>query len=227
MDGPADGNRATPPSFHTPTFERIDDARREELLVVALKAFADKGFNGTSINALARSAGISIGSLYSYFPTKSDLFLTIVTRGQCLLEGALSSIDPDESIFANLRIMLERAHDYALSHPEYNRIYIDATTHGLRQLSARLSKNLENVSIRLYRDMLLAAIKKGEVRSDLDIAATAFCIDNIFTLYQFAFASDYYNDRLRLFLGLTDDKDIDNERLAAGILEFIFRALRA
>jgi TetR/AcrR family transcriptional regulator len=227
MNGPVDESCPTPQSFHTPTFERIGDARREELLVVALKAFADKGFNGTSINALARSAGISIGSLYSYFPTKSDLFLTIVTSGQSLLEGALSDINPDESIFVNLRIMLERAHDYALSHPEYNQIYIDAMTHGLRHLSARLSKNLENAAIRLYQDMLLAAMKRGEVRSDLDIAAAAFCIDNIFTLYQFSFASDYFNDRLHLFLGLPDDADIDNEKLMAGILDFVFQALKA
>ena len=62
---------------------RQDRRRKAEAnLSAALRHFAEKGFNGTSINALAREAGISIGSLYSYFPSKEDLFLSLVAQGQ-------------------------------------------------------------------------------------------------------------------------------------------------
>jgi Transcriptional regulator len=225
MDDSIDADSKVQNRFHTRTFERTDALRRDQLLGVALREFADKGFNGTSINNLARKAGVSIGSLYSYFPSKEDLFLTIVMQGQDLLEKALSDIEPEEDLYRNLRTMIQRAHDYALSNPELNRIYIDATTHGLRHLSARLSTSLESISVDLYKAMLRKAQARGEIRADLDVDVTAFCLDNLFILFQFSFASDYYTDRLRLFLGIPDDKEIDEDRIISGMLDFIRRAL--
>lgn len=213
--------------FHTKTFDKIDVERREAILAVALRHFAEKGFNGTSINALARDAGISIGSLYSYFPSKEDLFLSLVARGHDLLEQAISDIDVAAGFFDTFRLLLVRARDYALSNPELNLVYLDATTQGLRHLSSRLSLSLESLSADLYKRALEAAQGRGEVRADISIGAVAFCLDNLLLLFQFSFASDYYRDRLRIFLGLGEGDAMDEEALIGCIVDFVRHAVSA
>ncbi len=213
--------------FHTETFDKIDAERRDAILSVALAEFAEKGFNGTSVNGLARKAGVSIGSLYSYFPSKEDLFLTVADMGHALLEKALSDIDPEAGFFDNFGAMLRKARDYAKSNPELNLVYLDATTQGLRLLAERLSGSLEAVTVELYRKALAAAVAKGEIRRGVDLGAAAFCLDNLIVLFQFSFASDYYRDRLRLFLGLGEGEALAEEALIESILDFARRALEA
>ena len=55
---------------------RLDnDQRRAQLLELAKRTFSDRSYDEVSIDDLARSAGISKGLLYHYFPTKRDLYV--------------------------------------------------------------------------------------------------------------------------------------------------------
>jgi AcrR family transcriptional regulator len=46
-------------------------ARRVDAIVAAAAAlFAERGFDGTSMNAIAKASGMTIGSLYQYFPNR-------------------------------------------------------------------------------------------------------------------------------------------------------------
>ncbi|HOX31055.1 MAG TPA: TetR/AcrR family transcriptional regulator [Spirochaetales bacterium] len=225
MTDEAEGGRRR--RFHTETFEKIDADRRKAILSVALAEFADKGFNGTSVNGLARKAGVSIGSLYSYFPSKEDLFLTVADQGHELLERALADIDVGSGFFESFGSMLRKARDYAKSNPELNLVYLDATTQGLRHLAERLSGSLEAITASLYRRAIAAAVERGELRRGIDPGAAAFCLDNLIMLFQFSFASAYYRDRLRIFLGLAEGEEPDEEALIGAILDFARRALAA
>jgi AcrR family transcriptional regulator len=49
-------------------------ARRvEEIVAAAAALFAQHGFDGTSMNAIAKAAGLGIGSLYQYFPSRDAI----------------------------------------------------------------------------------------------------------------------------------------------------------
>lgn len=52
--------------------------RREEILQASLHLFATKGFHGTSMRDIARSADITEGLIYHYFENKRDLFRAII-----------------------------------------------------------------------------------------------------------------------------------------------------
>ena len=52
--------------------ERIRD-RYETILAAATRAFADKGYESTSITEIAQSADVSDGLIYKYFASKRDL----------------------------------------------------------------------------------------------------------------------------------------------------------
>jgi AcrR family transcriptional regulator len=54
--------------------------RREEVLAIAVRHFAEGGYNGTSTEAIAREAGISQPYLFRLFRTKRELFLACSDR---------------------------------------------------------------------------------------------------------------------------------------------------
>ena len=56
------------------------EERREEIVEIAFRQFAEGGFHGTSTEAIAREAGISQPYLFRLFRTKKDLFLACVDR---------------------------------------------------------------------------------------------------------------------------------------------------
>lgn len=64
----------------TPVLKPRSTDKREEVLDIASETFLIKGYDGTSINLMARQAGISKESIYRYFGSKEDLFLAVVER---------------------------------------------------------------------------------------------------------------------------------------------------
>jgi AcrR family transcriptional regulator len=57
---------------------RTDIAPR--ILRAARECFLEKGVDGSSLRAVAKDAGTSIGMIYYYFPTKDDLFFAVVEQ---------------------------------------------------------------------------------------------------------------------------------------------------
>ena len=47
---------------------------RDKILRAAERLFSTKGFHGTGLRDVANEAGVSVGNIYNHFPTKEDLF---------------------------------------------------------------------------------------------------------------------------------------------------------
>ena len=56
----------------------IDNAKARQIVDGARKVFLTDGFDGASMNDIARVAGVSKGTIYSYFPSKDALFAALV-----------------------------------------------------------------------------------------------------------------------------------------------------
>lgn len=52
----------------------------ERILVAAARIFDERGYRGTTTNHVAEAAGVSIGSLYQYFPNKDALLVGLAER---------------------------------------------------------------------------------------------------------------------------------------------------
>lgn len=52
----------------------------ERILEAAARIFAEQGYHGTTTNHVAEAAGVSIGSLYQYFPNKDSLLVALGER---------------------------------------------------------------------------------------------------------------------------------------------------
>jgi TetR/AcrR family transcriptional regulator len=126
--------------YHKVTFSRIPEEKQQRILDTAVAEFAANGFPGANINVIAKKAGISIGSMYKYFASKEDLFLTVIERAHGLLEGVLDDIESTPGdIFQKIEKMVRAAQQYAREFPELHQIYLDMTSEGLSHLSRKLS----------------------------------------------------------------------------------------
>jgi AcrR family transcriptional regulator len=61
-------------------FNRRAAERPAELLEAALEQFYRVGFSAARIEEIARAAGVTVGTVYRYFPSKEALFLAVVER---------------------------------------------------------------------------------------------------------------------------------------------------
>jgi len=63
--------------------ERSDDKKpnpihaRQDLIGAAHRLFLEQGFHGTTMRQLAKESGMALGSLYTHFPSKDDLFSAV------------------------------------------------------------------------------------------------------------------------------------------------------
>lgn len=63
--------------------------KRETILGSAKRLFATKGFENTSMQALAAEASVPVGSVYTYFPSKQALLAAIIDEGWAEFSGTL------------------------------------------------------------------------------------------------------------------------------------------
>jgi AcrR family transcriptional regulator len=130
---------------------RSAEERREEIIVVALRQFAEGGYHGTSTDAIAREAGISQPYLFRLFRTKRDLFLACSERcfgNVAAVFAAAAAAEPDDKLKAMGHAYMERLlpdrhallfqlQGYAASgEPEIR----DAVRHGFNELVRTVSE---------------------------------------------------------------------------------------
>lgn len=58
--------------------ERITRKRESQILDAALSVFSEKGFGVATIPDIAEKAGLAVGSIYNYYPSKRDLFIAVI-----------------------------------------------------------------------------------------------------------------------------------------------------
>lgn len=92
---------ATPNTIQAPAEE--DSSKRRQILDGARKVFMDLGFDGASMNEIARSAGVSKGTLYVYFTDKNRLFEAIVQEEALAHGQVLFNFDPGRDVETTLR----------------------------------------------------------------------------------------------------------------------------
>lgn len=78
------------------------EMRTVEILASVRQAFADKGFDGASMQDLARASGMSVGNFYRYFPSKSAIVEALISSDldeiQEVFRAILDSAQPMKAL---------------------------------------------------------------------------------------------------------------------------------
>jgi AcrR family transcriptional regulator len=99
-------------------------SRRAALLAAAAQLFAERGFNGVSIEDLGAAAGVSGPAVYRHFSSKHAVLSALLTGvSQDLLDGGRAVVDSSPDPEDALRGLIEFHVDFALSNPEVIRVH--------------------------------------------------------------------------------------------------------
>jgi TetR/AcrR family transcriptional regulator, transcriptional repressor of aconitase len=134
--------------------------RRRQILDGARKAFSRHGYEGATVPQLEKAIGLSRGAIFSYFPSKWDLFYALAEEDQ----ARAGEIWLEEGFGGVLRhITRER--------PEWIGVYFELTgmLRTRPELRDRFLNRSPEVNDRLV-DGLRELQRKGELRDDLDAA---------------------------------------------------------
>ena len=140
------------------------DARRnrDRLVEVAATAFAEQGID-TSLEEIARRAGVGIGTLYRHFPTREHLVEVVYRReveAVCAAAGELARQHPAD---VALEQWMQRFVDYIATKRGLAtslRILITSDSTLFSDTSGRVSQAL--------RGLVDAAVADGSIRDDVD-----------------------------------------------------------
>ena len=85
---------------------RVRDEKKEQLVIdKAIELFVSGGFEGFSMNKLARLCNISVATLYIYYANKEELIKKIGRDiGDLFFEMSLHNFNPDMSFADGLRV---------------------------------------------------------------------------------------------------------------------------
>lgn len=149
----------------------------DQVLAGARDVFLSDGFEGASVDDIARAAGVSKATLYSYFPDKRMLFME-VARVECLLQAdrAIAEIDMTAPIDRVLHVAATKLVDFITS-DFGQRIFRICVAESER--FPALGQEFYNSGPALIRHQLVCyfkvAIQRGEAQiDDLDLAADQF-----------------------------------------------------
>ncbi|WP_200844667.1 TetR/AcrR family transcriptional regulator [Novosphingobium sp. 18052] len=186
----------TPPADNGPADKaQADKAPRTErgrrtlrkLLDAAAIEFGERGFHEASITGITRRAGTALGSFYTYFNSKDEIFRALVDdlSGK-VREAALSARQQDLPALETERASLAGFLRFASEHKEIYRIideceFVDPDSFRL---------HYRNTARRIH-ERLAEGIRKGELREDLGEAhAWAIMGMNVFLGLRYAVWSE-------------------------------------
>ena len=209
-----------------PTFMNIPKEKREKILSVAVNEFAYNGFNNANINTIAKKAEVSVGSLYKYFDTKTDLFLTSVNYALQNLEIIMETIvESQEDVMIKLEKLVRVAIEFSRSNSVLIKLYNEVTSESNAEVVKKIAEHVESITSQAYKKAIIDGQVAGEIRSDIDPGMAAFFVDNLLMNIQFSYACDYYCERYKIYAG--EDVFLKDEFAVENILRFIKAALKS
>lgn len=107
--------------------QREHEEVRSKILEAARELFVAEGFRNVSIRKVAEKVEYSPAALYSYFPSKDDLYYALAEEGHRKLFESTNRQLPDDPVDA-LREGFLRYYRFSRENPEYfNLMFLDRT----------------------------------------------------------------------------------------------------
>lgn len=148
--------------------------RVERMLRAASEVIAEQGSDAMRMGEVAERAGVSIGSLYQYFPDKGSIIRTLADRynalGRDCIEGELADVSDAEGFRAAFGGLIDTYYELFLAEPVMRDIW--SGTQADKQL-----RDIDIVYGRVNGEILGRALKR--VLPDVDpaeIDRTAFLV---------------------------------------------------
>jgi AcrR family transcriptional regulator len=163
----------------TETFRRLHPEKKNQVYRASVELFGTYGYDGLAVDRICRTAGISKGSFFQYFPSKSHLLEFAVLVFDDYLARWVSEVRQGESgVLARdrLRYLYEAVVVNARLHQSEKRFYLfvtDAASHaGITIEGVELERHFHQY----VSDIIQRGAVTGEIRSDFDPDLTSYLV---------------------------------------------------
>ncbi|WP_395401548.1 TetR/AcrR family transcriptional regulator [Arthrobacter sp. UC242_113] len=101
------------------------NATKQKLFEASMDLIGERGASGVTVDEIAAAAGVSKGTVYYNFGSKSDLIAQLLRHGVDILEARLLSVaggtaDP----LAGMEAMIGQAMDFMAEYPSFARLWV-------------------------------------------------------------------------------------------------------
>ncbi len=208
--------------FHKETFDNIPEEKRDKILRTALREFSKNGLVGTKVGDIAKEAGISHGSMYSYFPTKDALINTMILKGYELQrEGLLGKWPTRGTIFDRLASIISYAQQLAKHDHDLIAIWCEMSF----EFNARFSKlviTMEKEGIQFWKRFIEEGIEEGSIDKNIDRDAAAFIIDSTIGVLMRGYISKHEQAKLGIhFENALENDEVIIEKLMSPLKKML------
>jgi TetR/AcrR family transcriptional regulator len=104
--------------------ERMSHEKRLEIITAAMKLFAEKGFERSTVEKIAARANVGKGTVYLYFKNKERIFWAILEQGLIDMEKLITNIPPDRDFCQQFRDTICNNLAYIETHRDFYRLFI-------------------------------------------------------------------------------------------------------
>src|SRR3954447_9937787 len=142
--------------------ERRKAEARERIVRAALDQLAEGGYASASVQAIAQRAGVATGTVYTHFPSKSDLFAEVFREASARELAVMADTAAHEELPARERI--------ALGAETFARRALAEPTRAYALLAEPVDPAVEEERLifrRAYRDLFAATIEQGIANDEL------------------------------------------------------------
>ena len=134
------------------------------------KIFSELGFKDTNVSKITKDAGIGVGTFYSYYDSKEELFMEIfLDRNNRLKKKVLEKVDIESEPMMAVTQMMSLNNEEMLKDPIL-RMWYDREAYQKVEKKFVEQKGLEEVSFvyDFYLDVIRKWQDEGKMRGDID-----------------------------------------------------------
>lgn len=143
------------------------DHRSAEILDGVRRAFSEKGFDGASMQDLARACGMSVGNFYRYFPSKAAIVAAIILRDLTEIETTYRAILASDNPLQGLRAAVRARVDFGACQGE-GQLMAEITAAALRKVEISAITTQVEHEIIGYLTAIFAKVKNIDAQKARD-----------------------------------------------------------
>ena len=175
-----------------PGRQRDAERTRMEILEIASREFADRGFAGARVDEIASQTRTTKRMIYYYFGSKEQLFVAVLERAYSEIREAEQSVDVEGlDPPAAIRRIAELTFDHHESHPDFIRLVSIENIHraahitGTDDFAGQNSPVIELIEGILARGRRHGAFTRDVDAVDLHMMISAFCVFRVANRHTF------------------------------------------
>lgn len=101
------------------------NATKQKLFEASMELIGERGAAGVTVDEIAAAAGVSKGTVYYDFGSKSDLIAQLLRHGVDILEARLLSVQGESAdSLAGMDAMIGQAMDFMAEYPSFARLWV-------------------------------------------------------------------------------------------------------